>query len=294
MTARPKAQYIKATFPVPAAMADEAAGMLIAHGAMGCAVAEIHKPGRRPPKVVTLEAYFFPSDANCISGLRAMLGDAGMLALRRRPGRPQAIEDPGWATLWQEGFAPFRIGRRFLIVPPWDVRHEAGRISIAIKPGLGFGTGHHPSTAGVLRVIETRFAEEPPVRTALDIGTGSGILAFAMAALGARVIAIDVDRDALQNARENAELNRGARRTRFSATPLERIHARFDLIAANILSGTLIEMAPAIVKRLKPGGMLVLGGILAREARQVRSAYRSLRVASTMRNRGWATIVMVK
>lgn len=294
MTERKAPTYIKATYPVRAGLADEAAGLLIAQGAMGCAVSEMEKPDRAPPAIVTLEAYFPRAQARRAGSAGALLRRAGMLASSGGSARRQTIKDPGWATMWQERFAPFRIGRKFLIVPPWDMRTEPNRVTIAIKPGLGFGTGHHPSTAGVLRAIEARFTGESRVRTALDVGAGSGILAFAMAAMGARVTAIDVDRDALQNARENAELNPDAKKVRFSAAPLERIRSRFDLVAANILSGTLIAMAPAIVKRLNPRGAVVLGGILATEAPQILAAYRSLKKAAIVRHRGWATIVMVK
>ncbi len=291
--ARKEATYTKASFPVRAAMADEAAGFLISRGALGCAVAEMDKPGQRSRETLTLEAYFAGAGSRRLTALRAAMDSAGMLATRRIS-RPRTITDPGWATMWQERFRPFRIGRTFLIVPPWDRRQMPGRISITIRPGLGFGTGHHPSTAGALRAIEMLSAEGVRIHDALDVGTGSGVLAFAMASLGARVVAIDLDPQALQNARENLALNPARGRIRFSATPIAKVSGRFDLITANILSSVLIEMAPQLIKRLKPGGRLVMGGILASDALRVLSAYRSLRRVAVMRSRGWATLVMAK
>ncbi len=284
--------YTRALFAVRASMADEAAGLLISRGALGCAVAEMDKPGRKPRKVVTLEAYFPRRTRVPIAALNAALDKAGILAGGAPP--PRAIADPGWATMWQERFKPFRIGTKFLVAPPWNRRGAPGRTSIVISPGLGFGTGHHPSTAGVMRAIEAQFAVKPEIGSALDVGTGSGILAFAIASMGARVTAIDIDRAALGNARENSALNRASWKIRFSGTPIEKVRGKFDLIAANILSSVLIAIATELIKRLNPGGRLVMGGILASEAGTVVAAYRRLRTVAIMPSRGWATIVMAR
>ena len=287
------ATYAKATFRVPAVMADEIAGFLISRGALGCAVAEMEKPRQRPHRILTLEAYFPIANGRQVSGLYAAMRHGGMLAARSRARKPKKIKDPGWATKWQERFKPFQVGKEFLIVPPWDQKRIAGRISITIAPGFGFGTGRHPSTAGALRAIEKLFAQRSH-ETALDVGTGSGVLAFAMAARNARVTAIDIDRQALENARQNAKLNTTAAGIRFSATPLARVAGRFDLIAANILSTVLTRMAPMLRRRLKPKGRLVLSGILTSEVSQVLAAYRGLRTVAINRSRGWATLVMAK
>jgi len=287
------ATYAKATFRVPAVMADEIAGFLISRGALGCAVAEMEKPRQRPHRILTLEAYFPIANGRQVSGLYAAMRHGGMLAARSRARKPKKIKDPGWATKWQERFKPFQVGKEFLIVPPWDQKRIAGRISITIAPGFGFGTGRHPSTAGALRAIEKLFAQRSH-ETALDVGTGSGVLAFAMAARNARVTAIDIDRQALENARQNAKLNTTAAGIRFSATPLARVAGRFDLIAANILSTVLTRMAPMLRRRLKPKGRLVLSGILSSEVSQVLAAYRGLRTVAINRSRGWATLVMAK
>jgi ribosomal protein L11 methyltransferase len=288
------ATYAKATFRVPAVMADEIAGFLISKGALGCAVAEMEKPRQRPRRILTLEAYFPIANGHQVSGLYAVMRHGGMLAARSRARKPQKIKDPGWATKWQERFKPFHVGKKFFIVPPWDQKQIPGRISITIAPGFGFGTGRHPSTAGALRAIEKLFAQRPH-ENALDVGTGSGVLAFAMAALNARVTAIDIDRQALENARQNAKLNTAAAEIRFSAQPLARVAGRFDLITANILSTVLTGMAPLLMRRLRPPkARLVLSGILTSEVREVIAAYRGLRTVAINRSRGWATLVMAK
>jgi ribosomal protein L11 methyltransferase len=274
-------------------MADEIAGFLVSKGALGCAVAEMEKPRQRPRRILTLEAYFPIANGHRVSSLYAVMRHGGMLAARSRARKPKEIKDPGWATKWQERFKPFHVGKKFFIVPPWDRKRIPGRISITIAPGFGFGTGRHPSTAGALRAIEKLFAQRPH-EDALDVGTGSGVLAFAMAALSARVTAIDIDRQALENARQNAKLNTTAAEIRFSAKPLARVAGRFDLITANILSTVLTGMAPLLTRRLRPKGRLVLSGILTSEVREVLAAYRGLRTVAINRSRGWATLVMAK
>ncbi len=295
-TAQPRA-YTRAVFHTPAALADEAAGVLIAGGAIGCAVAEMSRPGVQPPPVVTLEAYFDRISDKHLRSLKLRLEDAAMLASNGRglDGRARRIVDPGWATMWMKRFGPFRVGRRILIVPPWNRAAEKGRVTIVITPARAFGTGHHPTTAGVLRVIQAAMHTRR-VQRALDIGCGSGVLSIAMRLLGAEyVVAIDTDPHAVENARENSRLSGAARGLRFSSVPLNRIRGRFDLIAANILTPTLIEMLPQFARLLAPHGRLVLGGILASEAPELIESFRTrLRLIRRLDNRGWTTLVYAR
>lgn len=287
--------YVRAAFHTPAAMADEAAGLLVASGALGCAVMEMTRPGARPLKNVTLEAYFDRISQREIETIRRTMAEAGMLVTNGAVLGVRRIADPGWATLWQRRFRPFHVGSKFLIVPPWRIRREPGRASIVIQPGQAFGTGHHPTTSGSLRAIEDALVAAQP-RTALDVGTGSGILAIAMAALDVRdIVAIDVDPIALESAEDNAALNRVAERIRFSPVPLASIRHRFDLITANILADTLIELAPRLRRMLSPKGRLILSGILAREVPDVLGCYAPpLKLAARSINRGWATLVLAR
>lgn len=296
--------YTRATFRTPAHLADEAAGILVAGGAIGCAVAGMTLPHARAQKYVALEAYFKRISAAQLERLRHVMEDAGMLANGARAGARSAtvrrIVDPGWSTLWMKRFGPFRVGTSFLIVPPWRRETERGRIAIAIQPAQAFGTGHHPTTAGALRALETLMRTARP-RRVLDAGTGSGVLAIAAALTGARnrplreIMAIDIDPIALENALANARLNGVERSIRFSSVPLTSIRRRFDLITANILSHTLIELAPHLNRILAPGGRLILGGFLADEADEVLNHYRPpLRCISRKTHRGWTTIVLAR
>ena len=177
--------------------------------------------------------------------------------------------------MWKKRFGPFPVGRRLLIVPPWNRAREKGRVTIVISPARAFGTGHHPTTAGALRAIEDLATAR--VRHALDVGTGSGILALAMTMLGTgKILAIDIDPDAVDNARENAELNGvGAAQIRFSSTPLKsnarKIRSR-DGKYPEFLADR--DGAASGNPHSSRGGRLVLGGILAGEAGEVLEHYR--------------------
>ncbi len=295
--------YVRVAFRTPSAMADDAAGLLVAHGALGCAVGGDHRIASRRA-TVGLEAYFERLTPTCLRAIRRAMAAAGMLARAERAPRRQRITDPGWATAWKKRFAPLSVGRRLLIVPPWSATefvpapgtgNTTGGLRIILNPGQAFGTGHHPTTYGALRVIEELCAGRR-FKNALDVGTGSGVLAIAMRLFGVpRVTAIDLDATALDNARENAALNSMGRTISFSTTPVERLRRRFDLITANILSSTLAAVAVALKRLLGRDGRLVLGGILNREAPiLLRSFQPELRLVTIRRDRGWTTMVLAR
>ena len=286
--------YVRLQFDLPAAAADEAAALLVANRALGCEVGKLRplpSTARRGPRRVRIKAYFDRlSDAGLKRVQRAL--ETATLIDASTPIARDLLADPGWATMWMTRFEPFSVGR-FLIVPPWDHSHHADRIRLVIQPGQGFGTGHHGSTYGVLRLLD-ELCRQRPFRRALDVGTGSGILSIAMRLLGVEeVTAIDIDPAALENARENADLNHVSRHLRFSLVPLASLRRHFDLITANILSSALIRMAPRLQHLLAPEGRLILAGILAREAKQVIAAYSpALRCLDRRTDRGWTALVM--
>ena len=289
----PAQTFVKAEFRVPAGLADEAAGILAARGALGCAAQWPHKARRSPKASVTLQAFFKRLSNAQLKAHRAALDAAGMLDPSSPAPAPEAIIDPGWAAMWQTRFKPLEIGRGLIIVPPWQPAAATDRIPIIIDPGQGFGTGHHATTRCTLIAVETQCALRTFDR-ALDVGTGSGILALAMARLGIRrIAALDHDPIALDNARHNAELNGLAGAIRFSRTPLHLVRRRFPLITANILATTLIAMAPELKRLLAPGGRLILSGILKREARNVMAHYGPpIRRLRSRTERGWTTLVL--
>lgn len=179
--------------------------------------------------------------------------------------------DRDWGEAWRRDLEPRRVGRRLVVAPSWtDPDLDADELLLTVDPGMAFGTGEHGSTRGVLRLMEE--AVEPGDRV-LDLGTGSGILALAAVRLGAeRVVAVDVDADALEVARENLELNGVAGkvdllRARADAPRLALLEPmRFDLLAANILGRVLIPLLEPLGRLSASDGRLLLGGLLEREA----------------------------
>jgi ribosomal protein L11 methyltransferase len=209
----------------------------------------------------------------------------------------EALADTDWVAKSLEGLAPVRAGR-FLV----HGAHDRGRvrendIGIEIEAGEAFGTGHHGTTAGCLLAID-RLAKTRGIRNALDVGTGSGVLAIAIARLTkAPVLASDIDPVATRVARENVAKNGAAGLvTAFTATGLAdsriRVNAPYDLIVANILAGPLQGLAPAIRRATAPGGTVVLSGLLPEQRARIVSAYRrqGLRLRRSSVLDGWLTL----
>lgn len=183
------------------------------------------------------------------------------------------LAEANWAEAWKEHFTPLGIGERFWVIPAWidpaTVPAAAGGRVIRLDPGMAFGTGLHPTTQLCLAALE---ALVRPGAALLDVGTGSGILAIGAARLGAgRVVGVDIDPRALAIAAENAALNAVVLEL-WSGRLEDADAALFDLVVANILAGTIIEMAPLLAARVRPGGALVVSGILAEQAAAVSAA----------------------
>ena len=209
----------------------------------------------------------------------------------------EVIPDVDWVVKSLEGLKPVRAGR-FLVHGSHDRdKVRSGDIAIEIDAGQAFGTGHHGTTAGCLEVID-RVLRARTVRNALDLGTGSGVLAIAVRKLrNIPVLATDIDPIAVRVAAENVRRNGitsgistvtapGFHSTAFSE------HGPFDLIIANILARPLIKMAPQLVTNLAPGGSVILSGILASQRWKVLAAYNGakLRHVRTIWRNGWVTI----
>jgi len=215
-------------------------------------------------------------------------------------GIPIAIEtlpDVDWVTRSLEGLKPVRMGR-FLVHGSHDRgSRRTGDIAIEIEAGLAFGTGHHGTTAGCLKVMGEVARRERP-RNALDLGTGSAVLAIALARLARiPVLATDIDPVAVRVAAENVRLNRvSAYVTTKTAPgfhhPVFSARAPFDLIVANILARPLMRLAPNMARHVSSGGSLVLSGILDSQRDAVIAAYagQRFRHVSTHHREGWVTI----
>ena len=187
------------------------------------------------------------------------------------------IEDRDWSEEWKKGLGPVDIGR-VRIRPSWiQAAPPPGSVEVVLDPGMAFGTGSHQTTSLCLAALSELLATRPGAAV-LDVGTGSGLLAIAASKLGAgRVAANDVDPVAVDVARENAARN--GVRLELAAAPVEAITGAFDVVVANILANTLVELAPALVSRLAPSGVVLLSGILAPQEDEVRRAYLALGLA---------------
>ncbi len=200
--------------------------------------------------------------------------------------RAEKLDDADWVTISQSGLEPVRAGRFFVHTGNDAPDGRAGVINLRIDAGQAFGTGHHETTGGCLAAIDRFHREGARFRHIADIGTGTGLLAFAALKLWPRawVLASDIDPVSIATTEVNAGFNQlgiGQGPGRVSlivadGTDNAAISGRapFDLICANILAGPLITLAPALAAIAAPGGRLVLAGLLAKQREAVIAAYR--------------------
>lgn len=208
----------------------------------------------------------------------------------------KTVKQENWEHSWKRFIKPRRVGRSFWVTPPWlePPRFRSRRV-ITIEPGMAFGTGTHATTRGCMEFLELvagRLAGQK--FSALDVGTGSGILAIALALLGAAEIrAIDTDPVALQVALENLRANGVEKGVRLSGVKLSGVKRKFDVVVANLTAETILELARDLETKVAPKKYLILSGILQRNAGGVlaRSADR-FRVLERKRSREWTTLLL--
>jgi len=220
-------------------------------------------------------------------------GDADVPALLASLNLPEPIEyrletvaEQDWVRLTQSQFDPIRIADRLWIVPSWHEAPDVDAIAIILDPGLAFGTGSHPTTRLCLQWLEANLR---PGETVLDYGCGSGILAIAAVKLGAgRTVGVDIDPQAVESARDNAARNAVEADFRLSGDLPE---GDYDVVVANILTNPLKALMPLLAARTRPGGRIILSGILEAQADEVAAIYAA---AFVMRleavDEGWALL----
>ena len=263
--------------------------------------------GERPPVLVAdepdearpddwlIHAYFdHPPTAEDLAALGAL--GAGEWHVEQ-------LGEADWVTMSQAGLQPIRAGRFHVHTPTCPP--DPQRTNFEIDAGLAFGTGQHATTAGCLEALDRLCVMGTAYANIADIGTGTGLLAFAALALWpeARAIATDIDPVAVAVARDNAAINgvvlgHGAGELLLAVadgmdSPMLAARAPFDLIIANILAGPLIELAPEFAKSLAPGGTVILAGLLDTQADAVIAAYEKFALTPADRGLGeWPVLVL--
>ncbi|AJY48332.1 50S ribosomal protein L11 methyltransferase [Martelella endophytica] len=247
------------------------------------------------------EASVYLEDASEVAALAEIFASVleRLFGSDHPPVEREDIPDIDWIAKSLEGLKPVRAGR-FLVHGSHDRHHvRPGDLAIEIDAGQAFGTGHHGTTIGCLEMIDTVLKAERP-QNALDLGTGTGVLAMAVRMLAPiPVLATDVDPVAVRVARANARLNGIVSGVDFATAP--GFHhaafaraAPFDLIIANILARPLMKLAPGLSQHLALGGSVILSGILAEQRWKVLSAYNTvgLRHVRTYWRDGWVTLLL--
>jgi ribosomal protein L11 methyltransferase len=208
------------------------------------------------------------------------------------------VRKQDWAESWKRHFKPFSVGKALLVKPSWSRRKpRRGQAVIVIDPGLSFGTGQHPTTRFCLEQLAA--ARNPDLQQSfLDVGTGSGILAIAAAKLGyAPVRGLDFDPAAVRVAKENARKNHvriGIKRADITEVPVGS--TRYDVVCANLTADLLETCAAKLQQLAKPGGLLVLAGILRTQIKRVRARFekRGFRIVRQHAEKEWQSLALAQ
>jgi ribosomal protein L11 methyltransferase len=283
-------RYPQLLLDVPSAEADDVAALLFELGADGVEERdESTLATSGTPGLTTLVASF---------ATHAMAEAAAADIDGTFSPRVTELVGDAWRDEWKKHFVPFRLTERITIRPPWQAYTPENdtELVLELEPGRAFGTGLHPTTALVARAIESLaaevFARADGGASALDVGTGSGILALIALLLGAaRARAIDIDPDAVALTGENARRNGLADRLSADVSPVEALTETYDLVAANIEASVLIALAAPLTARVRAGGFLVLSGILSERAAEVRAAFAHLDLRSSTEQGEWTALV---
>jgi ribosomal protein L11 methyltransferase len=232
-------------------------------------------------------------DENCITGLFDANANAAdivcavgqTLDIENISYESDCLDDVDWEQTWREQFRPLQVAANLWIVPSWYAPPDPSAINVVLDPGLAFGTGAHATTRLCLNWLATR---PLPGRVVIDYGCGSGILAIAALKLGAAAaIGVDTDSQALSVSRENAARN-GVDERFVACFPQDlSTNQTAPIVVSNILSETLIELAPELTVRVGRGGQLALSGILADQANEVASAYAHAFDLASRRHDDW-------
>ena len=242
-----------------------------------------------------------------LTSIRTMLSALKASDTENRYGRLEAelssLREEDWANNWKQYFKPFKVGERLAVKPSWeDYVNDDNRVILEIDPASSFGTGQHHTTRLCLELLEKSLNNGDKL---LDMGCGSGILSIAAILLGAEsAVAVDIDQNAANIARENAAKNNitSPQYTTYygditrDAALADRIDGEYDIITANIVADVLIAMKDCFMRYLKKGGTLIVSGIITERKDEVIDALIGAGFTSVETNvrEGWAAVKLVK
>lgn len=274
---------------LPEELEEAVASFLLDAGARGV-ISETLVPGR-----LRLEAGFPASEE--VAAARGLVRYLTSLAEIEPAARQVGISGTplpavDWVAIARRHHRPLTVGRRLLVAPPWDVPDPGDRELLIIEPGMAFGTGQHATTRGCLEAIEELLGAGHRIDTALDVGTGSGLLAIALARLGVgRVVALDVDPAVLPLARANQAAN-GASDVRLAGGTVACLAGRFDLVVANLLADVIVAEAEGLAGVVGRRGRLILSGLRTEQTPAVRAAYPGWEAIAVRCEDGWDTVTL--
>lgn len=273
--------YIELTARVPATQASAAADIIAMVSGQGASIeapftqADLESDAvPRQDGYAFVRVYLRETDGVIVAKADAALADAGIGAQLSE----RVVADEDWAESWKAHFGVERYGERIVVVPSWlSYDSQPDDVVITLDPGMAFGTGQHETTRMCLEALERAIT---PGMQVLDAGCGSGILSLAAAGLGAtRVAALDTDPDCVRITADNARLNgtaaiiEAATGALGAAWPFVGPAANaFDVAVANIVASVIVQGAKALVVALKPGGALIVSGVIGSREDDVRAA----------------------
>ncbi len=207
--------------------------------------------------------------------------------------KTEILEDKDWEREWMDNFHPMQFGQRLWVCPSWKEVPDPTAANLMLDPGLAFGTGTHPTTALCLEWLEQQDCEGKEI---IDYGCGSGILGIAALLLGGKQLtATDIDPQALQATRDNADRNRISAGLISLCYPDRMPAVKADILVANILAGPLVELAPTLAELVNQGGRIALSGVLESQAEPLMEAYAPwFELNSPVQREEWIRLTGVK
>ncbi len=228
------------------------------------------------------EAMAFLRERISAAGITASIGAVG-------------VKESDWADVWKQYYKPVHIGKRIVIVPAWEEYTPVeDEVTVSMDPGMAFGTGTHETTR-LCSVLLEKYLK--PTDRVLDVGTGSGILAIIAAKLGARDIeALDIDANAVQAAKRNCEANGVGYIDCRVSDLISEAHGQYGLICANIVADIILRMSGEVSRYMEPGALLIVSGIIERQAEETLSALesRGLELCERLEENDWNAFVLRK